>query len=194
MRTLNSMQRLAVLGAVAAFALAGVPGAYADHSVSSGTRSAVAGIPDGTSISVEGRLSILEFVYPGGASRERIYALVASDGTATRVAFAANANVRPGMSLVVSGRVSHGALVVQQHQALTRKSAAAAPAAPVSVEGTLRLLHSDQFDGGTSRFIWTLEHDDGLGSELDVPIAPTDMKPGMRARVTGTRTTAGIEP
>jgi len=62
------------------------------------------------------------------------------------------------------------------------------------MEGTLRLLHSDNFDGGTSRFLWTLEDDNGGGVELDIPIAPTDMKPGMRAAVTGTRNGAMITP
>jgi hypothetical protein len=119
-------------------------------------------MPDGTSMSLEGRLSILDFVNGGG--HERVYALVASDGSATRVKFAANASVRQGMSLVVSGYTSHRMLVVQQQQPAPRKTLASAASTAVSMEGTLRLLHSDNFDGGTSRFLWTLEDDKGGGS------------------------------
>jgi hypothetical protein len=193
MKTLHSIKKhWAASCVVAGIALAGLPAAQAHHVAPSSAKSAVAGIADGTSVSAEGRLSILDFVNGGG--RERIYALVGSDGTVTRVSFAAGADVRQGMQLVVSGRVSRGALAVAQQQSSSpRKSVAVAPT-PVTVEGTLRLLHADNFDGGTSRFFWIVEKDDGGSSELDIPIAPTDMKPGMRVVVTGTRTDAGIAP
>ena len=93
-------------------------------------------------MSLEGRVSILDFVNGGG--HERIYALVGSDGSATRVKFAANATVRQGMSLVVSGYASHRTLVVQQQQPGPRKAAAAA-ATKVSMEGTLEASARRQF-------------------------------------------------
>ncbi len=191
MRTSNSIKHLTAMAAIAAVAGAGIPSAYAHHAAPVDQGSAVAGMPDGAAMSLEGRVSILDFVNGGG--HERIYALVGSDGSATRVKFAANATVRQGMSLVVSGYASHRTLVVQQQQPGPRKAAAAA-ATKVSMEGTLKLLHADNFDGGTSRFFWTLEDDNGGGVELDIAIAPTDMKPGMRVAVTGTRTGATITP
>ena len=184
--------RLAAVATLAATAWSAVPVAQAHHATPAGTGSVVAGMPDGTSMSLEGRLSILDFVYPGGGGSERIYALVSQDGAATRVKFAASPIVARGASLVVSGYASHGALIVEQQQPSTRKAAAAST--PASLEGTLNLLHSDNFEGGTSRFIWTLVADDGQGVELDVPIAPTDMQSGMRARVTGTRNGNVIVP
>jgi Gametolysin peptidase M11 len=192
MTALNLPRRLAVL-ALAALAWAAIPAAYAHHAGPSGHRSAAAGVPDGTPMSLEGRLSILDFVYPGGAGHERIYALVGNDGAVTRLSFAANAGVHQGASLVVSGYVSRGALAVQMPQGVPRKSIAAV-AKPTSVEGTLNLLHADNFDGGTSRFVWTVDQDDGQSSELDIPIAPTDMKPGMRVVVTGTSSGTTITP
>ena len=124
MRTKNSIHRLAAVAVIAVVAGAGVPAAYAHHAAPVDHGSAVAGMPDGTSMSLEGRLSILDFVNGGG--QERIYALVASDGSATRVKFAANASVRQGMFLVVSGYTSHRMLVVQQQQTAPRKTTAAA--------------------------------------------------------------------
>ena len=193
MKTLNSIKRLVALAAVLALPWAGVPTAYAHHANPSGNRSAAAGLPDGTAVSLEGRLSVLDFVYPGGASHERIYAIVGSDGAVTRVAFAANATPRQGASLVVSGYASRGVLIVQQQQPSARKTPAAA-AVKVSLEGTLKLLHADYFAGGTSRFIWELEQDGGATSEIDIPIAPTDMHPGMRIVVNGMRSGTMIAP
>ena len=193
MTTMNSLRRLSVV-ALAALASAVIPAVYAHHAGPSGHRSAAAGVPDGTPMSLEGRLSILDFIYPGGAGRERIYALVDSHGAATRVAFAANASVRQDASVVVSGYAFRGALVVQAQQALPRKTTAAAVAKSASVEGTLKLLHADNFEAGSSKFVWAVEQDDGQGSELDIPIAPTDMKQGMRVLVSGTRSGMLITP
>jgi hypothetical protein len=80
----NSIKRLVALATFSALAWAGVPGAYAHHVGASGNKSAAAGMPDGTSMSLDGRLSILDFVYPGGAGQERIYAIVGEDGTVTQ--------------------------------------------------------------------------------------------------------------
>ncbi len=79
-------------------------------------------------------------------------------------------------------------------QPAARKAIAAAAPKSASVEGTLKLLHADNFEGGASQFVWTVEQDDGQGSELDIPIAPTDMKAGMRVLVTGTRSGTMITP
>ena len=185
MTTSNTI-RAAAFSALAAVAWAAVPAAHAHHTAPAASGSAAAGMPDGTAMSLEGRLSVLDFVYPGGAGIERIYALVSHDGAATRVKFAPNATIARGASLMVSGHVSHGTLVVDQQRPMGKKTAAAV-LTPASVEGKLNLLHADNFEGGTSRFIWTVLADDGQGVELDVPIAPTDMQSGMRVRVTGSR-------
>ena len=81
---------------------------------------------------------------------------------------------------------------MQQQQPSARKRCSSVD--PGVARRTLNLLHSDNFEGGTSRFIWTLVADDGQGVELAVPIAPTDMQSGMRARVTGTRNGNVIAP
>jgi hypothetical protein len=194
MKTVKSLTKLVVVPFLAGLAWIAAPAAYAHHAGPSGHRSAAAGLPDGTPVSLEGRLSMLDFVYPGGAGHERIYALVGADGAVTRVWFAANAKVRQGASLVVSGYASRGAVVVELQQDASRKPATTMTAKPVSVEGTLKLLHADNFDGGTSQFMWTVEEDSGESSELDIPLAPTDMKPGMRVLVSGTRSGMTITP
>jgi len=192
MTTLNLLRALLARALIAALACVAST-AFAHHAGPSGHRSAAAGVPDGAPMSLEGRLSILDFVYPGGAGHERVYAIVGSDGSVTRVSFAANASVHQGDSLVVSGIASRGAINVQQQQTTGRKSIATA-SSRVSIEGTLKLLHADNFEGGTSEFVWSVEQEGGALSEIDVPIAPTDMQPGMRVVVNGTRGGAGITP
>src|SRR5215471_7569617 len=128
MTMLDLLRHLLVRAFIAALAGVGASTAYAHHAGPSGHRSAAAGVPDGAPMSLEGRLSILDFVYPGGTSHERVYAIVGSDGSVTRVSFAADANVRQGDSLVVSGYASRGAINVRQQQTVGRKSVAIAAA------------------------------------------------------------------
>src|ERR1700676_4206097 len=69
---------IAVLGLFCSLAVAHDPGP--------GSASAMAvTLQEGASLSVVGRVSILDVVVPMGPGSERIYALVAADGTATRI-------------------------------------------------------------------------------------------------------------
>ena len=180
-----------IAGAAAAALLLGVASAALAHHVS-GSNSAVAVANDGAPVALDGRLAILDFIH--GTGRERIYALVSGDGTATRIALGQNAGaLSQGMQLAVTGHVSRGALIVDTQRAVGQRSIAAAPLV-VTVEGTLHLLHADYFDGGESRFIWTLQQDNGDRSELDFAIAPSELKSGMRVAVTGRADTTSIAP
>lgn len=187
MSTTNPLLRLAASTALAGVLAIGST-AFAHHVEEHGPI-----LPDGTPVSVEGRLSILDFHYRGGGGHERIQAIVDAGGKATRVSFAAGADVRDGMTLTASGVASRGAVVVGQFQPTGRKSVAAA-GATVSVAGTATLLHADYFEAGMTRFVWALRQDGGTSEELDIPIAPVDLKSGMRVSVTGTRGTTGIVP
>jgi len=176
--------------AAAAALLLGVASAALAHHVTA-SKSAVAVAGDGP-VALEGRLAILDFIR--GTGRERIYALVSGDGTATRIAFGQNAGaLSQGMQLAVTGHASRGALIVDTQRAIAKRSIAAAPLV-VTVEGTLRLLHADYFDGGESRFIWTLEQDNGDRRELDFAIPPNELESGMRVSVMGQSGTTGIAP
>src|SRR4030095_13758874 len=167
-------------GVVAVAVLFGAtPAAFAHHVNAS--KSATTTLREGAPLVIEGQLSILEFVH--GSGYERIYALVASDGTATRLAFNQSADgLRQGMRLAVTGHASRGALVVESQRAVGQRSIAAAPT-PTTVEGTMHLLHADYFEGGQSRFIWTLQQDNGDQREVDFAIPPTDLESGMRVSV-----------
>jgi hypothetical protein len=97
------LKRLALGAALVSAVSWCAPAAFADHAGAQPSRSATAGMPDGASMTLEGRLAILDFVH--GTSRERLYALVAADGTATRLAFGPNAGeLRQGMALAVTAR------------------------------------------------------------------------------------------
>ena len=190
MKILFSAMRRTVGAAVVAVLLVAAPPALAHHV--SASKSALAGVRDGTPVVLAGRLAILDFIY--GTGRERIYALVSADGTTTRIAFGPGAGaLSQGMQLSVTGHASRGALIVDTQRTVGQRSIAAA-AKKLTVEGTLQLLHADYFDGGESRFIWTLEQDSGERSELDIAISPNELKSGMRVSVTGEPNTMGIAP
>ena len=71
-------------------------------------------------------LSILDFVYPGGAVTSGSTRSSAPTAAATRVKFAARRRPSaPGASLVVSGHASRGALIVEQQQRGRARTAAA---------------------------------------------------------------------
>jgi hypothetical protein len=173
-------------GIAAGMAFIAASTALADHVATPPTR-----LPDGTAVSVQGRLSILDFHH--GTGHERIQAIVGADGKATRASFPSGADLRNGMAVTASGVASQGAVVVAQYQPSGRKAIAAATST-VSVEGTATLLHEDYLDAGTTRFVWALEEDGGKIEELDIPIAPVDLKSGMRVSVTGTRGATSIAP
>ena len=189
-----ALRRAVACGAAAALALAFAAGASAHHGAPHETNSKAAGLADGAPVSLQGRLSVLDFIYLNGAGHERIYAIVGDDGSATRVQFAAGVTVRAGARLVATGHAVRGAVIVDQHQVQPAPKSAAAITPRVAVEGTMQLLHADYFEGGTTHFIWTLRQDSGESSELDLPIAPTELRSGMRVSVTGERNTAGIAP
>ncbi len=186
---LPALRRGAAAAAIAVV-LGSAPAALAHHV--SGSKSAVAGLPDGTSAAVQGRLAILDFVR--GTGRERIYAIVAGDGTATRIAIGDSAGaLRQGMRLAVIGHASRGALAVDSQSVLGGRAIAAAAAA-TTVEGMVQLLHADYFEGGESRFIWTVQQDNGDRRELDFAIVPAELKSGMRVSVTGEPNATGLVP
>ncbi len=192
MKSWLASRRLALGAVLATVAFVSTPGALAHHPAAPASKSATAGMQEGASVALQGRLAILDFVH--GTSRERIYALVAADGTATRIAFGPDGGaLRQDMALAVTGHVARGAVIVDQQRPGDRRSAAAATAL-VTVEGTMQLLHADNFDGGESRFIWTLQQDDGVSSELDIAIAPVELKSGMRVSVIGRRNSMGLAP
>ncbi len=188
-----ALRRAAAWAAVATLALGLGTGAYAHHIDAHQQGSKAAGLADGSPVSLAGRLSVLDFIYLNGAGRERIYALVGDDGSVTRLKFANGVVVQQGSRITASGHVKRGAVIVERQESLPRPKTAAATT-KVAVEGKVQLRHADYFEGGTSRFLWVLQQDDGTESEIDLPIAPVELKSGMRVSVAGDRTAASIAP
>src|SRR4029453_2894936 len=136
---------------------------------------------------------VVDFIYKNGAGRERIYALVGENGAATRLKFATGVTMHQGAQLPVSGHAKRGAVIVEQHESqLVPKTAAAS--SKIAVEGSVQLRHADYFEGGTTHFLWILKQDGGAESELDLPIAPVELRSGMRVSVSGERGSAAIVP
>src|SRR5512143_3716188 len=109
-------RRAAACGAAAALVLAFLPGASAHDVTAQAARSTAAGLADGAPVSLQGRLSVLDFIYLNAAGHERIYALVGDDGSVTRVQFGPGVAVRSGARLAATGHAVRGAVIVEQHQ------------------------------------------------------------------------------
>jgi hypothetical protein len=170
------------------------------HDTGAGTANVgVAALQDGTSVSLAGRLSILDVVVPMAPGSERIYAMAAADGTVTRIEPGVQGLAwTDGMALAVSGHVGHSALIVDQFSTSVPASSlppsVAAGSLPLTVEGRLKLRHADYFDAGSSQFLWAIESDDGQRTELSFAIVPKVLQVGMMVQVTGHMASAGLVP
>jgi gametolysin peptidase M11 len=60
-------------------------------------------------------------------------------------------------------------------------------------EGTLQILVADDFGGGSSRLVYDLLADDGSRTHLQIPASRTDLRSGMRIRVSGVMLGAAVQ-
>lgn len=65
------------------------------------------------------------------------------------------------------------------------------PKANVEIEGTLGVLHADDFAHGKSSFLYELRQASGKSNRLRLGLLPSALAPGMRLRVTGVLETDG---
>jgi len=100
-----------------------------------------------------------------------------------------------GQSVTVTGRRNGNLLFVDTVQA--GKRSAVVPRQPgEQVEGKLAVAHVDNFDTGTSEYLYEVRGDDGSVTGLDMAVAPEALQAGMRVRAHGNRTGAAgqLEP
>jgi Gametolysin peptidase M11 len=99
-----------------------------------------------------------------------------------------------GKAIVVTGRVSRDTLfadtVVPAPTQYPNKAAAPIDA-QIRVEGTLELLHADNFDRDTAWLIHTVVDESGRRTEIDFATLPAELKKGMRIAVTGVAVASG---
>jgi len=91
----------------------------------------------------------------------------------------------------VDVRITHGGKTVTYH-AQTKQSKAASNAPAESLDGTLEVLHSDDFAGkGKSGWHHFVRDAKGKRTELNVDALPSDLKGGSKVHVQGKQ---GVQP
>jgi hypothetical protein len=101
-----------------------------------------------------------------------------------------------GESIAVTGRVNGDALFVDTMRAVPStgaQKAAARPGVERRIEGTLELIHADDFKRGSSWWIYSVVDAAGHRSEIDFPGLPAELRKGMRIAVTGITDAAGAK-
>jgi hypothetical protein len=92
-----------------------------------------------------------------------------------------------GQAVSVTGRRNGNTLFVETLQA--GKTVAVAVPATEHVEGKLAMAHVDDFEKGTSDYVYEVRGDDGSVTGLKLPVAPETLQAGMRIRAHGSRAT-----
>jgi hypothetical protein len=109
--------------------------------------------------------------------------LVLDDGTALPLEGAIGETAVVGARVQANG-TSHGkALVVSS--IVTVAPGRGAPKASVEAEGTLRVLHADDFANGKSTWVYELHDNEGHTRQLRLGALPSELAPGTRIRVLG---------
>ncbi len=165
----------------------------AAHHVDAVPQAQRAAQPGSETFTVRGRVDqvIIENKVSGSTTTSPV--LVDADGhryaLSGRGAAAMASVLTPGNEVAVSGKIENNALFPDS--ALNVPSSAGAKvttrtAASTTVDGVLRLGHSDNFDGSPSSFFYAVVSDDGKQQlMLDVAAEMDGLANGMRVSVTG---------
>jgi hypothetical protein len=117
-------------------------------------------------------------------SSHRYVDLELDDGSDMPLEGSTAAALPTGERVRASGRRNGKALEVDSVERLAAPGAQVAKAS-VEVEGTLAVLHADDFAAGTSRFIFEVHDDAGRTRTIRLGSLPRELVPGMRVRVQG---------
>ena len=111
----------------------------------------------------------------------------ASGGKAVALVGSPIDQLSAGQAVSVSGRRNGNVLFVDSVDA--GKAVAVPVTATEHVEGQLAMAHVDDFEKGTSQFVYEVRGDDGSVTNLNLPVAPEALQAGMRVRAHGNRAT-----
>jgi hypothetical protein len=116
-------------------------------------------------------------------SSARYVEMELDDGSLVALDDGAASALTAGARVKVAGRVEGRALHVEAAQVL----GAAAPSAKADaeVEGTLAVLHADDFARGRSEFVYEMHQANGSVRRLRLARLPAELKPGAKLRVVG---------
>ena len=115
---------------------------------------------------------------------QRYVELELADGSLVALQGDAAQSLPRDATVEVRGRRTGNALDVEASRALPRTAAPNAKAL-TEVDGTLAILHADNFAEGHGSFVYEVHHASGNVHELRLAVTPSMLEPGMRVRVQG---------
>jgi hypothetical protein len=115
---------------------------------------------------------------------QRYIELELADGSLVALQGDAAQSLPRDATVEVRGRRSGNALDVETSRALPRTAAPNAKAL-TEIDGTLAILHADNFADGRSSFVYEVHHASGNVHELRLAVTPSMLEPGMQVRVQG---------
>src|SRR2546427_3832406 len=123
----------------------------------------------------------------------RLVALQLVDGRKLALNGAGLDALTQNASVEASGQRSGDALFVTGYHVVAATAAASATAkVAAQVQGTLAIVHADNFDQGRSSYNYVVLGDDGRATPLQLAVMPDSLQIGMRVLVTGTMASDGF--
>ncbi|MDQ2917956.1 MAG: Ig-like domain repeat protein [Pseudomonadota bacterium] len=115
----------------------------------------------------------------------RYVELQLDDGTLVPLRGDATAALKSAARVTVSGRHDGERLDVEAAQTVAAAATDSATKANAEIEGTLAVLHGDDFAGGKSTYFYEVHQSSGKVNRLRMGSLPAPLAPGMRVRVIG---------
>ncbi len=176
------LKRCFRLAALAAFAIA-LP-AIAHH-VAMPNPAPTAPGPEATAVTLRGHVDEIVVENRVAGTTRTIQILVANDGRRFTLNGAGAVGLLRGDVLDVSGMADGRMLFPDSVDFVAGAQFAAAPMSAVTIVGTLRLGHADNFDGSPSEFFFAVVTDDGRHVRVSLGTLLGVLENGMRVSVTG---------
>ena len=115
------------------------------------------------------------------------YGLQRDDGTAVLLTGPSVEALQDGARVVVRGQHNGAHFAVDELQPLSGPDSASTRASAVQVEGTLAIIHADDFAAGRSKYLYHVHDDAGRVTTLSIAVLPSELRGGMRVIVSGRR-------
>ncbi|MEO5763839.1 MAG: FG-GAP-like repeat-containing protein [Casimicrobiaceae bacterium] len=142
----------------------------------------------GLAQSVTGIVRALDVIDRAGGTVTRLRALTPAGAARIELRGAAADALESGDTTTVDGTRSGDTLSITTVRVVAKAAPAATAISPVEqVGGTLRVIHSEDLERGTSRYDYEVVQDDGTTVELDLGVRADMLRPGMRVVATGRR-------
>ena len=122
----------------------------------------------------------------------RYVAIQLADGINVALTGAGLDSLSNGASVQATGRRSRDTLFLDGYSVISGPSAAALRSTPKQAQGTLAMVHADNFDGGRSTYSLVVRGDDETTTPLRLAVIPDTLKPGMRVTASGTASADGV--